>query len=493
MATVAYNYSTHIAILVSPCISFTKLAKDTKNEAIAASVISCKQIFEDKMTNLIKSNCKNVKKINALDRQNHHQQRRHRRFFPLVGAGAIGGIVSYGVLSIKHYFENRVESSASKMDEQITQQIRLIKNNNEQLEKWQEEMIQVMNKTWTQLNMMEKMSEENVRASRIFTLVINSIEKMHTHLQYLFHDFHLEKVSNNYAILFPDSPFLNGTPIKYWSSHKCEIMGEDTFIMKFEIPVGHHDVKILRVDPFMIFTKSSKGQECLKAFKGNKYVIWDLQSNCTRDLLGEPMKENDIILVNEDRSLCVEHLNRTKNWENVYCDDQLEKHQYIQTKQDGSQFYVYCYLHSLSVQDMKPVICNNTVYHFSRQKSFSIDGHQWKVTSNNYESKYDVNSRISELINQRTFYPSIGINRELKDLTNLLREQEKITAQIDWKAIAIHPIAYGSGSGIIGLLILFLIVKHLLQKSASRNVIQRYEEAMVMRNLIQDRRPRSPN
>lgn len=136
LATLGYNYSTHIAILVSPCVAFNKISQSSKNVDIINSVLTCKELYEERVVNVMKQHCKVTRKINSLSRQDHHFQRRHRRFLPLIGAGVVGGILSYGVLAIKHYFEEKtVAPGASQIDEQMTKQIRLIRTNSELTQK----------------------------------------------------------------------------------------------------------------------------------------------------------------------------------------------------------------------------------------------------------------------------------------------------------------------------------------------------------------------
>ncbi len=174
---------------------------------------------------------------------------------------------------------------------------------------------------------------------------------MALHLGYLMDGFSDGKVTSDYIALFKDSPLLNSpTQFKYWTAHPCEFVDDHILNMRFEIPIIYPSIKVLEAESFYIFEESEDEGQCLKSHRENSFILLNVADNCSRDLLNEPTRERDLILVYDAAHLCVDHMNKTIGWKHFKCDDRLVKREYIQIKQDNSYYYVYCYQHKLKVE-----------------------------------------------------------------------------------------------------------------------------------------------
>src|SRR5699024_11080446 len=103
--------------------------------------------------------------------------------------------------------------------------------------------------------------------------------------------FQLGVVSEDYNILWPQSPLANGgPPLRYWRAHECGMLpwekGQDpAFVMRFEIPLVDRNIRILQADPFRVIAKDKRGEECLMRYKGDRFILFDQTNNCSRELM----------------------------------------------------------------------------------------------------------------------------------------------------------------------------------------------------------------
>src|SRR5699024_8779749 len=86
--------------------------------------------------------------------------------------------------------------------------------------------------------------------------------------------------------------------------------------------------------------------------------------------------DQDLILVDNSPHACVENANRSGNWEKVTCGE-FTSGMRAQVKQDKGNFYCYYYYGQLKLEGSDTFDCENTVYKFSREIGFEINGHAW--------------------------------------------------------------------------------------------------------------------
>ncbi|KAH9409244.1 hypothetical protein TYRP_010245 [Tyrophagus putrescentiae] len=294
------------------------------------------------------------------ERENHlrAQLLREKRFVPLLIAGAIGGLISYGVMTSLHHYDNKgITDDTKAMSKQLGVDLDLLKRNNEQVQRYETMVNEALKKTWSQLDKVQIRFHDEVESSRMLTLALTTINEMKLNLERFFDSLILGKVSPAYNRLFPNNPFVQLSPLSYWTPHPCEFQAPNVMVMKYEVPKVSPSIKILEAEPFLILAKED-GKDCLKSYDGIKFIIWDTGNDCTRDLLKVPTHPSEVFLVQEDSYKCVDVSNRTQNWRTTYCEERVKKHQFVQMSVDEHFTYVYCYFHTLKVGDLDPIDCH---------------------------------------------------------------------------------------------------------------------------------------
>ncbi|KAH9391919.1 hypothetical protein TYRP_022419 [Tyrophagus putrescentiae] len=235
------------------------------------------EVNRGEVINLIRESCVTVSEVKALGMNSKHVNRlnrhaligkrelleREKRFAIL--AAAIGGLVSYGIISIEHYFENKgVTANEEAMDKQLSADIDLLRQNNQKVQHYQKLLLDALDQTIMQQQRMQSAYQGEAESARILNAILFSISEMKIHLE--------------------GNPFLSLSPVTYWTSHQCEFMEPNVLVMKFDIPRIEKTIKILEAVPFFIMGLNDEGLECMKTYNGIKYVIWDTRTDCTRDL-----------------------------------------------------------------------------------------------------------------------------------------------------------------------------------------------------------------
>lgn len=493
LAVVGYNFTTHIAKLMSPCTAFDKINATGLTNGTLTSIqlnrLVCDEAYESQVMMLIRKGCEVREEVGPLGFQSHHLKRRNRRVVPLL-LYTMAGIISYGVMTIAHTFSSMaVERNLKKMDDQIANQLNQVHRFNEDSIKVQEEMVKKMELQF----ILSRKSNENFRVELHYditlNMILNTINMMELHLGYLLYGFQSGKVTPDYRMLFKDSPLLKSdTPLSRWTAHTCQLVKDNYFVMRFEIPIIDHTIKILKASSFYVVKENEKGEQCMTTFAGNQFVIWDRRYDCTRDLLFEPTRPAELILVNTEHHTCVEHANRTSHWKEVQCGKKLVKRSFVQLKQDDYYFYVYCYQHELKVTGFDAIICENVVYQFSRYLTFAIDDNVWEINKGEYRSTYDLGADLNKLINQRTFLPEIGNDTTVRELSALIQLERVDNSFIKWKKTINNPIFYWPTLLGIGLL-LIIILAYLGWKtydvcSPTRQFKRRTGKILAMRSMM---------
>lgn len=498
VAATGYNFSTHAAVLMSPCGPLQELSSSSNDSEVITNYLACRLRFEEVLA-LIKDSCIPVETINALgfndkihgkrhrrsyssyslaERENHlrTQLLREKRFVPLLIAGAIGGLISYGVMTSLHHYDNKgITDDTKAMSKQLGVDLDLLKRNNEQVQRYETMVNEALKKTWSQLDKVQIRFHDEVESSRMLTLALTTINEMKLNLERFFDSLILGKVSPAYNRLFPNNPFVQLSPLSYWTPHPCEFQAPNVMVMKYEVPKVSPSIKILEAEPFLILAKED-GKDCLKSYDGIKFIIWDTGNDCTRDLLKVPTHPSEVFLVQEDSYKCVDVSNRTQNWRTTYCEERVKKHQFVQMSVDEHFTYVYCYFHTLKVGDLDPIDCENAVYRFSREYSYFVDSVKHDSSSVIFNSTLQpVDSNINSLMTSRSFLPHEEINKVFSDLGEIIEKEKVLNNMITWRDFFTHPATYGSFSGIllIGLVLISIFFCCRRQSFRSRMRIYR--------------------
>lgn len=461
-AVIGYNFTTHVASMMSPCSPFDEAIKQNPiGEAIySIHKKECEDAYEEQILKMLRKGCEVTNDVSALGYESHHLERRHRRQIG-VSLFLLGGVISYGVMSLVHHFSPMVSNENLRiMNTQLKDQLNTIHDVNAKASEIQKGLLDQIKEQWTASKKIAENTTESLHAENLLAAVRETIDITEIHLGYLLDGFQVGQVTTDYRMLFRGSPLLNTTtPLRQWTAHSCQYAKERYFIMKFEIPVLAPGFVILKAVSFYIVTDGEKEEQCLTVFKGNQYVIWDRLFNCTRDLLWEPSRESDLVLVDPHHPTCVENGNRTTHWKKVQCGKKMFKRSLVQLKQDKEHFYVYCYKHELKVQGYDTIVCGNVVYKIPRTTTFYIDDISLKVTEGEYQSKFDISSRVNEMINQRTFSPDIGNGSTFDDLAQLIHEEEIEINRISWKKVVTNPNVYLPAGG-VGIFLVLLVLTY---------------------------------
>ena len=459
-AVVGYNFTTHAAVMLNPCTVFDRRlnVSETVQFSIDADKETCEEAYERKILTLLRQECLVTDQISALDYQSRNIKRRNRRFIPLA-IGLVGGIVSYSVLGFAHHYTDpAIQSQVTAIDAQLKEQVRQLHYYNDKNAEFQTKLLGEMHKQWVLYRKLDADLQASQHEERLIAMVLEAIDLMQLHLGYLLDGFGDGKVTSDYKLLFEESPLLNNsTRLKYWTAHPCEFVKDSVLNMKFEIPILYPGIKVLEAEPFLIYVEDEMEGQCLKSFRGSRFVLLNVVDNCTRDLLVEPVRDRDLILVYDAAHLCIDHSNRTVQWRTAKCDRRLSKREYVQIKQDTSFYYVYCYKHELKVEGYDTIVCENVVYKFSRLLSFSIDDLSWSVYESVHKSTHDLPAGISQLINQRTFVSGVGDVPKYHDLASIIKEEQETNRLLYWKTVVKRPQVYGSAIGVVTLLVLAVV------------------------------------
>ncbi len=495
LAVVGYNFTTHVAMLMDPCSPLRVMERNNETSTtIDVEVLQCEQVYKEKIISLLERECEVGREIYPLGIHDQHLKRRHKRFIIPLLYSAMGAVVSYGIMAVEHHFAGMVlHENLKELDNKIASEINRIHKVHMDQEKIHKDILKKIQEQWITSNKVAADFKLEVHAEQVLTMILNTIDIMEIHLTYLLDGINQGKVTPDYRMLFRDSPILNSkTPTNRWTAHQCQFVKGKFFIMKFEIPVIEEEIKVLEAVSFYVVTSNEKGEQCLSTFKGNKYVLWDEKHDCTRDLLWEPIRENDLVLVNKEHNMCVDHENRTTQWKEVKCNKKLFRKAYVQIKQDENSYYVYCYLHELKVSGMDEIECKNVIYQFSRTKAFAIDGEVWDVKMGERKTKIGVNSLVNQIINQRTFHPDLGSKNFTEDLAELIHQEEEDTTLIFWKKTIKDPFVYGPVGGVGAIIILLALICSIYycyhRFSVAGQFARRTDEMIAMRRMMRTER-----
>lgn len=204
---------------------------------------------------------------------------RAKRFVSFI-IGTIMGIVSVGVMTVEHVFNPSMGATV--------EQLNLLKYKGEKMVEYEQKALKALNRTWSKLGELQLEFEDTAKSGRVLMMTLHTTEVMQTHLEQLLEGMVARKIRSPYGHLFPENPFLRGTPLTYWVAHPYEHLKVDkketVLVLKFEIPIFEKRTVTLEADPFMVVTKREDGVECLRQFNGHKFVVWDKTNNCTRNL-----------------------------------------------------------------------------------------------------------------------------------------------------------------------------------------------------------------
>lgn len=492
---VGYNYSTHVAVLANPCMAFLDLHRRTNNSQAMIDFISCSDLFTGRILKLISKHCNHVDKVQALTVQNQHIGKRHRkkRFLPFVPLAwfALGGVVSWGVLSVKHLFEGDTSKDVSLINKQLEDKMTNIRLTNEKNFEFQREVAGILKNESMRLSDLRKDLDIETESARLYTILVETIGRIELHLQYLLQGFAQGKVKEDYNILFPDSPLSKGgTPLHYWKAHQCSYSGQnnDILIMRFEIPRISKTVKILQADPFRVYTNNSEGIECQRKYKGDPFVLYDSVSKCTRDLLSSPLTHTEVVLIDESHHDCIDNVNRSSAWETVHCGNTEKRKKISQVKQDHQNFYLYCFPNHLRLNQGNEFQCENLIYKFPRSIEFYINNYKWEVINNVVESAMDVHSDVSALINRRIFHKQLGVDKAIGNLNRLIKEEEKTNALVKWEDVSSSPVTWFSITTffltVIAAIVLIYCCRRYIQRKRIRGLQTEKQTRMKLSELL---------
>lgn len=83
VAATGYNFSTHVAVLMSPCGPLQELSASSNDSEVITNYLACRLKFEEVLS-LIKESCSPIEEIDALGFNDKLHGKRHRRSdFPL--------------------------------------------------------------------------------------------------------------------------------------------------------------------------------------------------------------------------------------------------------------------------------------------------------------------------------------------------------------------------------------------------------------------------
>lgn len=236
---------------------------------------------------VVGTNCEPAKQVNALGVANNSLMGKAKRFVSFI-IGTIMGIVSVGVMTVEHVFNPSMGATVDQINQQMTEQLNLLKYKGEKMVEYEQKALKALNRTWSKLGELQLEFEDTAKSGRVLMMTLHTTEVMQTHLEQLLEGMVARKIRSPYGHLFPENPFLRGTPLTYWVAHPYEHLKVDkketVLVLKFEIPIFEKRTVTLEADPFMVVTKREDGVECLRQFNGHKFVVWDKTNNCTRNL-----------------------------------------------------------------------------------------------------------------------------------------------------------------------------------------------------------------
>lgn len=99
-------------------------------------------------------------------------------------------------------------------------------------------------------------------------------------------------------------------------------------------------------------------------------------------------------------------------------------------RQDRENLYIYCLDHTLKLQGKTAGECPNAVLKFSKYTNFSIDGVEFEIHRNVYNTKDRFGYSVSDLINNRSFLLDNSHRGELGNLTTIITTQERLDKDI---------------------------------------------------------------
>lgn len=209
--------------------------------------------------------------------------KRNRRQLDVFGKLAVGGLVSYGVMTVEHFFEeSRNAENIERLNAALTHDISLMKTPTDKNIAATKLIRQGLNRSWSQVDLFSKELNNFANSARLLIAATGSDSDARNELKMLFDLGKANRVSPSYKRLFPNSHLDWETKIAHWIYRECQFIEPDTLIMGFDIPKLSKNVKILKADPFHFVRTNEEGSDCLNQFDGSRYAFWDSQNNCER-------------------------------------------------------------------------------------------------------------------------------------------------------------------------------------------------------------------
>lgn len=457
-----YHYGTVIMDHQNPC-----LALDNTTGAQIAIRHHCDFMYEMTVMKSLRTYCKPTNNTHILapfrdNRVRLQRIRSKRALFGIIAVSVLVGTLIFGAYAI--YDKFTVDASRiEELQTMLMQDMAKLKAHGNITAEIHEKVLAIAKRL---------IKEDYVRSvadykSKIQTVlvaaIISHIVKVESLFVHFFNGLSQGKVTSEFTYLFPNVSICGdgNCPLEFMRSYGCEQIGDD-FVLKLSAVEIEPSKEIYRADPFKI-VKEVDSEYCFFGYHGNHYVMRDKRTNCSQDLLFDPINPSvphTFFLYDQD--LCNAHVESRKMWNKEWCEEYtaLTKQHLVQIKTDDEFNYIYCYKQFLQVNDMVKIQCTNDVYKLDRTLEITINNMPIPIERIFLQSVFDIDPSMDIHLNDKVF-PNFSRNTEiLNQLQTLIKKEKMSLDDIDIPGyVFLNSInLYIIGGAILTMLIIILLV-----------------------------------